>query len=215
MKKGDLFWTAGLLVWVVLLIVPASREAYESIVSQYVLSSSFVKFAMLATMGELLGKRISTGEWRRLPALIYRVAIWGLIGILVALAFNIFSRGVGATQAAGLLPGGRSTFLTALLTSVSMNLTFGPMLFVFHRFTDLYLDLRFVEKQHRITMGDLVERNDWQGLVRFTWIKTIFLFWIPAHTCVFLLPPNYRILASAFLSIALGGLLSVGKRKKG
>lgn len=215
MRKGDFLWAVGILVWVVLLIVPETREAFERIVSRYVFTSSFVKFAMLATMGELLGKRLATGAWHRLPALGYRAAIWGLIGIFVAIAFNIFSRGVGATQAAGLIPGSGNTFLTALFTSVSMNLTFGPMLFVFHRFTDLYLDLRFVEHQKRITIGDLVDRNDWQGLVRFTWIKTIFLFWIPAHTCVFLLPANYRILASAFLSIALGGLLSIGRRKKG
>lgn len=46
------------------------------------------------------------------------------------------------------------------------------------------------------------------------WLKTCPYFWIPAHTIVFLLPNQYRVLVSAFLSIALGLLLAIAKKGK-
>jgi len=54
---------------------------------------------------------------------------------------------------------------------------------------------------------------DWQGFFGFVVAKTIPLFWIPAHTVTFLLPPEYRVLAAAFLSIALGAILAFAKRR--
>jgi hypothetical protein len=44
-------------------------------------------------------------------------------------------------------------------------------------------------------------------------MKTIPLFWIPAHTITFSLPPEYRVLMASFLSIALGGILAFAKRR--
>ncbi|MBQ6597571.1 MAG: Mpv17/PMP22 family protein, partial [Lentisphaeria bacterium] len=38
--------------------------------------------------------------------------------------------------------------------------------------------------------------------------KTIVFFWIPAHTVTFLLPPDYRVLMSAVLSLVLGAILT-------
>ncbi len=52
---------------------------------------------------------------------------------------------------------------------------------------------------------------DWHGFVSFTLFKTIPLFWIPAHTLTFLLPPEYQVIAAAALSIALGIILSLRK----
>jgi hypothetical protein len=48
-------------------------------------------------------------------------------------------------------------------------------------------------------------RIDWHGFVSFVVLRTIPLFWIPAHTMTFLLPPEFRVLMAAVLSIALGG----------
>jgi len=45
-------------------------------------------------------------------------------------------------------------------------------------------------------------------------MKTIPMFWIPAHTITFLLPSEFRVLAAAFLSIALGAILAFAKKKK-
>jgi hypothetical protein len=43
-------------------------------------------------------------------------------------------------------------------------------------------------------------------------VKTIPIFWIPAHTITFLLPSEYRVLSAAFLSIALGTILAFAKK---
>ncbi|MCX7905011.1 MAG: Mpv17/PMP22 family protein, partial [Caloramator sp.] len=50
--------------------------------------------------------------------------------------------------------------------------------------------------------------------ISFVVLKTIPFFWIPAHTITFLLPSEYRVLMASFLSIALGAILSLAKRKK-
>ena len=93
-----------------------------------------------------------------------------------------------------------------------MNLTFAPTFMAFHRYTDTYIDLSFEGKKN-ITPSDVVSRIDWNGFVSFVLLKTIPFFWIPAHTVTFMLPPEYRVLTAAMLSIALGILLSLGKLK--
>ena len=45
----------------------------------------------------------------------------------------------------------------------------------------------------------------------FTLLKTIPLFWIPAHTVTFMLPAEYQVIMAAALSIALGIMLSLKK----
>ena len=59
----------------------------------------------------------------------------------------------------------------------------------------------------------MTNRIDWNGFVSFVVVKTIPLFWIPAHTVTFMLAPEYRVVVAAFLSIALGGILSFAKKK--
>ena len=44
-------------------------------------------------------------------------------------------------------------------------------------------------------------------------LKTIVVFWIPAHTITFCLPAQYQILMSAFLSLALGFILTIKPKK--
>jgi len=64
------------------------------------------------------------------------------------------------------------------------------------------------------TLSDVVKRIDWDGFISFVLVKTIPIFWIPAHTITFLLPSEYRVLWAAFLSIALGAILAFAKKKK-
>jgi len=52
------------------------------------------------------------------------------------------------------------------------------------------------------------------GFCDFVLLKTIPLFWIPAHTAVFLLPAEFRVVAAAFLSVALGGILAFAKKSR-
>ena len=48
----------------------------------------------------------------------------------------------------------------------------------------------------------------------FTILKTVPIFWIPAHTVTFLLPSEYQVITAAALSVALGVILSLGNRNK-
>jgi len=173
----------------------------------------FIKFSILATMGDLLGVRLVKGDYIIPKGIIYRIIVWGIIGMMVSLVFTIFMGGAAAAQKSGLLPFVNITLAQAFFGSAVMNLTFGPMMMVFHRFMDLYIDAKY-EKLDKINLSVLVDRVDWHSLVEFSWAKTCILFWIPVHTIVFLLPSEYRVLASAFLSIALGLLLALAKKGK-
>jgi hypothetical protein len=57
--------------------------------------------------------------------------------------------------------------------------------------------------------NNLLLNLDWDVQWNFVFKKTIPLFWIPAHTITFLLPPDFRILFAAILGIALGTILAI------
>lgn len=213
MRKGDFIWLITLTAFVTILVVPSTREAFMAFTSAMPYMGGFVKFALLATMGDLLGARIVKGCYIIPPGIIFRIVIWGLIGMMVSLVFTIFMEGAKAAQNVGLLPFKGATAAQAFFGSAVMNLTFGPMMMTFHKFTDLYADAKFGSRE-TVTLSSLVDRLDWHSLVEFSWVKTCIFFWIPAHTVVFMLPGQYRVLVSAFLSIALGLLLALAKREK-
>jgi len=214
MKKGDLLWGAALLLWILILVIPASRVMFIRFTDTYPYQGGFAKFAILASMGDLLGIRILKGEWTIPKGLFYKAAVWGIIGIMVTLMFTIYMGGTAAAQVSGKLPFKDSAIAQAFFGSAVMNVTFGPMMMVFHRFTDMYIDTRYEKKGGSVSLKELIDKNDWNSLVEFTWLKTCPFFWIPAHTIVFLLPSQYRVLVSAFLSIALGLLLALAKKEK-
>ncbi|SHN53224.1 hypothetical protein [Desulfitobacterium chlororespirans] len=213
MKRGDYVWGLGLLIWILILAVPDSRAVFMRVTGDHPYAGGFVKFAVLATMGDLLGIRMLRGEWSIPKGLFYRVMVWGIIGLMITLVFTVYMGGTAAAQSLGMLPFQDSLPAQAFLGSVLMNVTFGPMMMVFHRFTDLFIDAK-TEQKGKVTLSSLIRKNDWNSLVEFSWLKTCPFFWIPAHTVVFLLPGEYRVLASAFLSIALGALLALAKKQK-
>ena len=56
---------------------------------------SFIKFAVLSTLGEVLGLRISTGVYVRNGfGILPRAVVWGILGMGINLAMIIFSNGV-------------------------------------------------------------------------------------------------------------------------
>ena len=178
----------------------------------------FVKFAVLATIGELCAIRILSGQWKAPVGLIYRTIVWGVLGMGSVLMFEIFSGGVTSAIAKGLLPTGSGfgqQFLKAVFISTIMNLSFAPVFMAFHRFTDTCIDVACGEGVGfgGIKTAAILARIDWQGFINFVVLKTVPFFWIPAHTVTFLLPPEYRVLVAASLSIALGAILAYAKRK--
>jgi hypothetical protein len=178
----------------------------------------FAKFAVLATIGELLAIRIVGGQWKSTPGLVYRAAVWGVLGMAIVLMFEMFSAGTSSAISKGMLYSGTGILqpvLKAFYTSAIMNLAFAPTFMAFHRFTDTAIDMVCCEgkRLRDISLAEVTHRIDWQGFVGFVVLKTIPFFWIPAHTATFLLPPEYRILVAALLSIALGAILAYAKRK--
>lgn len=212
MKKGDFFWLFSLTVFVVILIIAVTHKMFVKFTTEHAYLGGFIKFFLLATMGELLAIRIVTSDWNIPKGLLYRAFIWGLLGMAMVLIFSVFAAGIASALANGFLPGGNSQFAFAFFVSFVMNLSFAPTMMAFHRITDTFIDLKYENKKGKVTLSEVIKRIDWDGFVSFVIMKTIPIFWIPAHTITFLLPPEYRVLSAAFLSIALGAILAFAKK---
>ena len=183
---------------------------------------AFVKFGILATLGESIGLRIQKGVYN-LPGfgLAPRAVIWGFLGVIIGIAMTIFSAGTNAFLA-NLGINVTSTqleikLLIAFCSSVAMNTLFAPLFMTFHKVTDTHImsnngTLSGLFKPLKIK--EILTNLNWNVLWGFVFKKTIPLFWIPAHTVTFMLPAQWRVLCAAMLSIILGIILSVAARKQ-
>lgn len=207
LRKGDLAWSALLIIIVLFLTIPGSRELFKMITRIHPYLMGFIKFAILATMGEFLVLRIVNREWESPAGVIYRMVIWGFLGILITLVFELFNSGVAVALSNGMLPGEAAGLTLAFFTSFLMNIFFAPTMMAFHRITNTYIDLIYEDKKRQLNIQYVVSSIDWGNFVSFVVLKTIPFFWIPVHTIVFLLPDVYRVIAAAFLSMALGVIL--------
>lgn len=215
MRRGDLVWAALFCAAAAFIIVPETNKLFVTATDAHPYLMGFVKFALLATMGEFLALRIVKKRYERPVGLAAKIAVWGVIGLLIVLMFGLYSAGVAGAAAKGLLPaaaGFWGRLLAAFLTSALMNLIFGPVFMACHRITDTWIDL--AARGEKAGLGVVVDRIDWPGFMKFVVGKSIPLFWIPAHTVTFMLPGEYRILVAALLSIALGAILSFAKTRK-
>lgn len=199
-----------------ILIIPASREVFKTLSNTHPYLMGFAKFALLATAGELLAVRLAKKEWS-LPSYVWaRFLIWGVIGVWITYMMKIFGAGVGALMASGLLPSPEhallGSFVKAFMISATMNLSFGPTFMALHKCSDTYLDIRATGKR-KISIANVIHKVDWEKFATFTLLKTVPLFWIPAHTLTFMLPAEYQVAMAAALSVALGIILNL-KRKK-
>lgn len=215
MKKiGDFIWAVVLVLVSVLLLMPATNKIYIELNGAHPYLLGFAKFLLLATMGELLALRISNNQWQKTKGLIAKAIVWGIIGILVVFMFKFYSTAVHGLADKGLLfigTGALATVLTAFYTSAIMNLTFGPVFMAAHRVSDTYIDMS-VDGQ-KPTIKKVLNKIEWPNFMTFVVGKTVPFFWIPAHTIVFTLPETYRVVAAAYLSIALGIILAIAKKK--
>lgn len=213
LRKGDFLWLAILAGVLLFLFLPETHNFFVAMTCIHPYIMGFVKFFILATMGEFLALRIVSDQWIRPAGLIFRAVIWGIIGIAMTLVMPVYAAGISSALSKGLLPGNTSKIAFAFFTSTFMNLIFGPTMMAAHRLTDTYIDLIYKDKESRTSLEQVISSVDWNNFISFVILKTIPFFWIPAHTITFLLPAEYRVLAAALLSIALGGILSFAKRK--
>ena len=217
MKKKDIIWIAVILMLTLIVVIQNSRIVFEQLTSNYPYLMGFIKTAILASMGELLVNRIKNGSYFSEKGIILKFFVWGFLGLIFVLIFKVFASGVVTAQQAGLLPIGEVSFfsslLTAFLISMIMNIFFAPTFMLFHRVTDGYIKLGEgnLKKISHVKLNDVIQQIDFRVFISFVVLRTIPLFWIPTHTITFMLPENYRVLMAAYLSIALGIILTVSK----
>ncbi len=199
---------------------------YESFNLNHPMVMSFLKFAILATLGEVIGLRIRTGKYSADGfGVIPRAIIWGLLGLTIKLAFVVFATGVpifldkmglnGAMQAMK-EPFSASKLLVAFSISATMNLIYAPVMMTLHRITDTHIMAnggKMMCLLKPIQFGTIMKEMDWGMQWNFVFKKTIPFFWIPAHTITFLMPAEYRVLFAALLGIVLGVLLAIASGK--
>ena len=210
------FVIAVFALFAAVLIIPSSREIFEKLSGNHPYLMGFVKFALLATAGELIAIKMATGTFSKPRYLIARIVIWGLIGIWITYMMKIFFLGAGAMIASGLLPGAKLSpvwhkLVRAFATAATMNLTFGPTFMAVHKCSDTYLALR-AQRGKGVKLAEVIDSVDWKRFVSFTLFKTVPIFWIPAHTVTFLLPSEYQVMLAALLSVALGIILNLKKK---
>lgn len=171
---------------------------YVRWVTENLLLSAFIQFAVLGTLGEVLGIVAS----RRRPSnraleWLAKAVVWGILGILIKYAFTGFKGFLATLVDRGFLPAAceKITILRALSLSVLTNSMFGPLLMVLHRFSD----------------NIIARTRGYAGIEKS--LATLAWFWVPAHTVTFALPLEYQIGLAALWSVALGLIMGFTKRR--
>lgn len=204
-------WLMALAAVVAVLSIPESREIFKTLTLSHPYAMGFLKIATLGTMGELLGGRIVTGQWRLTGIrLAQRVLVWGFLGVVFTAVFPLFSFGVDGLLETSLLPGAGATLAAAFWKSVFLNLIFGFPMMVFHRITDTLIGRG--ELLGIWPLAEITGSIDWRNMFRIVGAACLW-FWIPAHTITFLLPPEFRVVSAALLAVVLGAILGFAKKR--
>ena len=172
-------------------------EWYLNFLKEFPLLSSAVQVGILGMFGELLAIKIRSGKWYFFKPwqFIVKVAIWAMLGVSFKYAFvgfhgfvdGIISSSKTAWFIAAVKEG---SFIRAFSVSLFTNMMFGPMMMLFHRWTDNMIESR---------------KMDWASLQK-AWF-TLIWFWIPAHTITFSLPSHLQVTLAAVWAVVLGVIL--------
>lgn len=223
MKKKDLIFIVGCIAALApFFIFESVYDAYDIFNKEHGMIMSFIKFAILATLGEVIGLRIKTGQYHKKGfGVMPRAIVWGFLGLTIKMSFVIFATGIpqfliylGIDNAATVMSQGFSIhkLLVAFCISAAMNLIYAPVMMTLHKITDTHILANngtvsglFKPIQFKKIFIEL----DWGVQWGFVFKKTIPFFWIPAHTITFLLPVHFQVLFAALLGVMLGILLAI------
>lgn len=221
--KDILFGLVVIAAFVPFFISETIYETYININHQHPMIMSFIKFAVLATLGESIGLRIKKGIYsERGFGILPRAIVWGIIGLGIKLAFTTFYHGVplfleydlGFEGARKYLAGPLSVNKVGVAFAISteMNLIFAPVMMTFHKITDTHIENTGGTLKgffSPLPFSQIIQNLNWKVQYEFVFKKTIPLFWIPAHTVTFLLPVDFQVLFAAVLGIMLGVILAI------
>ncbi|MDR0604203.1 MAG: hypothetical protein LBG80_07885 [Bacteroidales bacterium] len=228
MKKVDLFAFVVLVLFLSLFLLfkVEISNVYMSITATHPYLMAFIKFAILATVGEMLALRIKSGVYYTEEFGIFpKMVVWGLLGIWIAFAINVFATGVPRViEQMGIsgfamsmeAPFSCEKLVGAFCISVMMNTCFAPVFMTVHKITDMHIHQHHGRLKSLIIpvkVKNIISVLDWKVQWNFVFKKTIPLFWIPAHTITFILPANFRVSFAALLSVALGLILTFASLK--
>jgi hypothetical protein len=240
MKKNDFFFLLiALAILFPFIPFPFLKTSIHDVFlynEKYWVLTSFIKFGVLATLGEVLGLRIKTGSYIAQGfGMLPRAIVWGFLGITIKLAFVVFSSGVPVflEKSCGLEDAtlsmkardivdassqglGWTRLLTAFSISVLLNVFYGPVMMTFHKIMDTHITdnggtVRGLFRP--IKFGAIFPRINWFVQWDFVFKRSIPFFWLPAHLVTFLLPGEYRIAYAAIMGIALGVFLAIASQK--
>jgi hypothetical protein len=228
MERKDLLFIIVLVaLFLPFFVSPGLYMTYKLFNQQHGMVMSFVKFGFLATLGEIIGQRIRTGNYFNTGfGLLPRFIVWGLIGMTINMAFIIFSTGtpffieyLGLKNASEALTGPMNfdKVLVAFSTSTAMNIIYAPVMMTFHKITDTHIIANGGTLSGFFTpipFRKIFINLNWDVQWNFVFKKTIPFFWIPAHTITFLLPADFRVLFAALLGMALGTILAIANTMK-
>ncbi len=227
MKKNDLLFILGaIIVFAPFFIFEPCKEWFlvNSSKEGHPMLMAFLKFAVLATLGESIGLRISKGVYNEKGfGLLPRAFVWGFLGMGISMAITIFSNGAPAFLAYmgmnidPMTTGFAAKLFIAFIISVTMNVIFAPVFMTFHKITDMHILKNGGTLsgffRNRLDMAQSFKNINWDVQWNFVFKKTIPFFWFPAHTITFMLPGEFRVLFAALLGVALGVILSIAAKK--
>lgn len=223
LKKSDyIVFTVIVLLLIWASFQPHPIETFKIYTKEHGYILSFFKFAILATFGECVALRIVDGRyWRPGFGLIARTVMWGFIGVFLKACFAVFAVGspeVLASLGLNISPddGFFARLLISFTTSVMLNIVFAPVLMILHKIYDDHIQVHQGKICALITPVDVaarLETIDWNNMWGFVLKKTVPIFWIPAQTVTFMLPPDLRIIFAAFLGGVLGVILAFASLK--
>ena len=226
MKKHDYIMAlCVILFFLPFFLSPALYEGYKIFNNEHGMFMSFVKFALLSTLGEVIGLRISTGYYYKKGfGILPRAFVWGILGMGINLAFIVFSTGVpnflaymGGINAPLLMvePFTWAKVGVAFAISVTMNSIFAPVFMTLHKVTDTHILATGGTMGGLFTpipMANILQNLNWKVQWGFVFKKTIPYFWFPAHTITFLLPSDARIIFAALLGVVLCIFVAIAAR---
>ena len=151
MKKSDIIVIAIIILCLLpFFLFDSVYEAYCAGNQRFPLWMAFLKFGILATFGEMLGNRVKTGQYYHKGfGLAPKFVVWGLLGMWIALAMNVFRLGIPAfmeryaafsgISAAMSAPMSWLKLLGAFCVSVMMNTSFAPVFMTVHKISDMHI----------------------------------------------------------------------------